>query len=71
MQTAAPLPSSASQLAGQLLISGLLLLYTALLSPVQVCMWDYSDPCNTFPTLGFDVFIDCFFVVRCRRTLPR
>ncbi len=51
-------------LAGQLLISGLLLLYTALICPVQICMWNYDDPCNTFPTLRFDIFVDCFFMVR-------
>ena len=50
--------------AGQLLVSGILLFYTALVSPVQICMWDYTDPCHTFPTLRFDVFVDCFFMVR-------
>jgi hypothetical protein len=27
-------------------------------------MWDYSDSCNKFPTLYFDLFIDTFFMVR-------
>ena len=26
-------------------------------------MWDYDDPCNKFPTLYFDVYVDAFFVV--------
>ncbi len=25
---------------------GLLLLYTAIVAPVQICMWAYDDPCN-------------------------
>ncbi len=63
--------SSIAAFAGQLLISGLLLLYTALLSPVQICMWNYTDPCNTFPTLRFDVLVDCFFMVRQMNKAPR
>jgi hypothetical protein len=31
--------------------------------PFQICVWDYSDPCNMFPTLHFDVFVDTFFMV--------
>lgn len=46
-----------------LFISGFLLLYTATVVPVQMFLWDYSDPCNKFPTLFFDVIVDCFFVV--------
>ena len=45
------------------MVSGILLLYTALISPVQICMWNYDDPCKTFPTLRFDIFVDCFFMV--------
>ncbi len=26
-------------------------------------LWDYSDPCNTFPTLFFDLAVDAFFMV--------
>jgi hypothetical protein len=26
-------------------------------------MWDYDRPCNKFPTLYFDVFVDAFFLV--------
>ena len=29
----------------------------------QICFWSYDDPCNVFPTLFFDVFVDAFFVV--------
>ncbi len=43
---------------------GVLLLYTAVVVPVQICMWDYDDPCNAFPTLRIDVFVDAFFMVR-------
>ncbi len=50
--------------AGELLLSGVLLLYTAVVAPVQICLWNYDDPCNAFPTLYFDVFIDAFFLVR-------
>jgi hypothetical protein len=31
--------------------------------PFQICVWDYSDPCNLFPTLQFDMFVDVFFMV--------
>ncbi len=48
---------------GMLLASGTLLFYTAMVVPVQIFMWDYSDPCNTFPTLSFDVLVDLFFMV--------
>ena len=44
-------------------MSATLLLYTAVIVPVQICLWNYDDPCNKFPTLEFDVFVDCFFVV--------
>ena len=44
-------------------ISAILLLYSAVVVPFQICMWDYSDPCNTFPTLRFDMFVDTFFMV--------
>jgi len=47
---------------GEVLVCGLLLLYTAIVAPVQICMWAYDDPCNRFPTLEFDVFVDSFFL---------
>ena len=46
-----------------LFISAVLLAYSAVVVPFQICMWDYSDPCNTFPTLNFDMFVDTFFLV--------
>ena len=46
-----------------LVTSTLLILYTAVVVPVQICMWDYDDPCTMFPTLPFDVIVDCFFLV--------
>jgi hypothetical protein len=45
-------------------VSGLLLFYTAVTVPVQIFMWDYSDPCNKFPTLRLDMFVDSYFLVR-------
>lgn len=47
-----------------LFLSGILLLYTAVVVPVQIFVWDYSDPCNKFPTLNVDVCADAFFLVR-------
>ena len=29
-----------------------------------MCLFRYDDPCVIFPTLFFDVFVDCFFMVR-------
>ena len=46
-----------------LVSSALLLFYTCLLVPVQICIWNYDDPCIKFPTLYFDVVVDCFFLV--------
>ncbi len=49
----------------QLFISGLLLLYTAIIAPVQVFVWEFNEEeCNVFPTLYFDIFVDIFFMVR-------
>jgi hypothetical protein len=50
--------------AGIIFISGALLFYTAMVVPVQIFVWNYDDPCNTFPTLYFDVVVDLFFMVR-------
>ncbi len=47
-----------------LFLSGLLLFYTAIIVPVQIFLWDYSDPCIMFPTLYFDVLVDIFFMVQ-------
>ena len=46
-----------------LFLSGALLLYTAIIVPVQICMWNYDDPCHIFPTLQFDIIVDTFFLV--------
>jgi hypothetical protein len=52
-------------LAGLLFISGVLLLYTAVIAPVQIFLWEFNEEeCNKFPTLFFDVFVDFFFIVR-------
>ena len=48
-----------------LLISGFALLYTAVVVPAQIFIWDYANPCNTFPTLYFDILVDIFFIVSC------
>jgi hypothetical protein len=47
-----------------LFISGVFLLYSSIVVPFQIFMWDYSDACNLFPTLLLDVGIDTFFMVR-------
>jgi hypothetical protein len=46
-----------------LFLSGALLFYTAVIVPVQICLWSYDDPCNAFTTLSFDVVVDTFFLV--------
>jgi hypothetical protein len=51
---------------GVLFCSAALLLYTAVIVPVQICLWIYDDPCNLFPTLYFDVVVDTFFLVPSR-----
>ena len=52
---------------GMLFCSAALLLYTAVIVPVQICLWNYEDPCNAFPTLYFDVIVDAFFMVSALR----
>ena len=47
-----------------LALSGLALLYTAAVVPVQIFLWDYDSACNRFPTLFFDIAVDSFFLVR-------
>ena len=47
-----------------LFVSASLLLYSAVIVPFQICMWDYTNPCNIFPTLRFDMCVDTFFMVR-------
>jgi hypothetical protein len=50
--------------AGQLFVSGMLLLYTAIVAPAQVFLWEFNEEeCNVFPTLYFDIFVDVFFIV--------
>ncbi len=39
------------------------LIYTIVIVPVQICLWNYDDPCNKFPTLYFDIIVDTFFMV--------
>jgi hypothetical protein len=46
-----------------LFMSGILLLYTAVMVPVQIFMWEQVDSCSAFPTLFFDIFVDIFFLV--------
>ena len=57
-------------IAVQLFISGMLLLYTAIIAPVQVFVWEFNEEeCNIFPTMYFDIFVDIFFMVRQPRLL--
>jgi len=40
-----------------------MLLYTAIIAPVQIFLWEFNDEeCNKFPTLFFDVLVDVFFM---------
>ena len=43
--------------------SGTFLLYTAVVAPIQLFLWNYDDPCNIFPTLYLDLVVDLFFLV--------
>jgi hypothetical protein len=49
--------------AAMLVANAFFLVYTTILVPVQICLWNYDDPCNKFPTLYFDVIVDAFFMV--------
>ena len=50
--------------AGLLFVSGTLLLYTAIIAPVQIFLWEFNEAqCNVFPTLYFDLVVDIFFLV--------
>jgi hypothetical protein len=52
------------RLAVALFLSGMLLLYTAIIAPAQVFVWEFKEEeCNVFPTLFFDIFVDLFFMV--------
>ena len=52
-------------LAGILFISGTLLLYTVIMAPVQIFVWEFDEKeCNLFPTLYFDMLVDMFFLVK-------
>ena len=44
-------------------VSGVLLLYTAGVVPVQLFLWNYDEACNAFPTIYFDLVVDTFFMV--------
>ncbi len=46
-----------------LVLSAIFLLYTAVIVPIQICLWTNDDPCTIFPTLFFDVIVDVFFMV--------
>ncbi len=46
-----------------MIFNAIFLVYTGALAPIQICFWNYDDPCNNFPTLYFDVFVDSFFLV--------
>jgi hypothetical protein len=54
-----------------LVANAFLLVYTTILAPVQICFWNYEDPCNKFPTLYFDVIVDAFFMVDFERLKTR
>jgi hypothetical protein len=55
-------------------LSGVFLLYTAVVAPIQLFLWNYDDPCSIFPTLYLDLVVDLFFLVdslHAGRTAPR
>ncbi len=47
-------------------VSGLLLVYTAAVVPVQIGFFRPVSECQFFPTIFWDVVVDSFFVVRSR-----
>ena len=53
-----------------MVFNALFLVYTGVVAPLQICLWSYEDPCNKFPTLYFDVFVDCFFLVELSSSRP-
>ncbi len=53
-----------------LFTSGLLLVYTALVVPIQILLWDYSNQCRMFPTLYIDMMVDTFFLVKSNECQP-
>jgi hypothetical protein len=50
-------------LAVMVMCNAVFLAYTAAIAPVQICLWNYDDPCNSIATLYFDAFVDIFFLV--------
>ncbi len=44
-------------------MSCLLLAYSSYAVPMQLSFWSNDDPCNPFPTLYIDIFVDTFFMV--------
>jgi hypothetical protein len=46
------------------LCNAVFLVYTAIIAPVQICLWNYDDPCKSIATLYFDTFVDIFFLVQ-------
>jgi hypothetical protein len=55
----------AKLLAVLLFVSGTFLLYTVIMAPVQIFVWEFNETeCNLFPTLYFDMFVDMFFMVK-------
>jgi hypothetical protein len=46
-----------------MVVSGISLLYTAVVVPPQIFLWDYSESCNTFSSLFIDNVVDSFFLV--------
>jgi hypothetical protein len=54
---------SDSCIAVMLFCNAIFLIYTAIISPAQIFLWDNEDDCNTFPTLFLDLCVDSFFMV--------
>ncbi len=50
-------------MAAKVVLTGVLLVYSSLIVPVQLSFWMKDDPCFVVPTLTLDVFVDFFFLV--------
>jgi hypothetical protein len=51
-------------------VSGVFLLYTAMIVPIQLFLWSYENPCIIFPTLYLDLIVDLFFLVDTPPRMP-
>ena len=51
-------------MAAIVVLSGTFLLYTAVIAPAQIFLWESDEEeCKVFPTLYIDLCVDAFFIV--------